>query len=64
FLLRPLEMGADIVFHSLSKQLSGHADVLGGAVMIRSGHPAAGRLEANSRALGAVLAPFDAFLSL
>ena len=64
FLLRPLEMGADMVFHSLSKQLSGHADVLGGAVMIRAGHPAAGRLDANSRALGAVLAPFDAFLSL
>ncbi len=64
FLLRPLELGADIVFHSLSKQLSGHADVLGGAVMIRAGDPAAGRLEAHSRALGAVLAPFDAFLSL
>ena len=64
FLLRPLEMGADVVFHSLSKQLSGHADVLGGAVMIRAGHAAAGRLDANSRALGAVLAPFDAFLSL
>jgi len=64
FLLRPLEMGADLVFHSLSKQLSGHADVLGGAVVVRAGHLAAGRLDAHSRSLGAVMAPFDAFLSL
>jgi cystathionine beta-lyase/cystathionine gamma-synthase len=64
FLLRPLEMGADLVFHSLTKQLSGHADVLGGAVVARPGHPAAERLVTHSRNLGTVLAPFDAFLSL
>ncbi|MGO8685874.1 MAG: trans-sulfuration enzyme family protein [Candidatus Dormibacteria bacterium] len=64
FLLRPLEMGADLVFHSLSKQLSGHADVLGGAVLIRAGHPAAERLDGHSRSLGAVMASLDAFLSL
>jgi cystathionine beta-lyase/cystathionine gamma-synthase len=64
FLLRPLEMGADLVVHSLSKQLSGHADVLGGAVLVRAGHPAAERLDAHSRSLGAVMASFDAFLCL
>jgi len=64
FLLRPLTLGADLVVHSLSKQLSGHADVLGGAVMVRAGHPAAARLDAHSRTLGAVMASFDAFLSL
>lgn len=64
FLLRPLGHGADAVFHSLSKQLSGHSDVLGGAVLLRSDHPAAGRLDSASRTLGAVMAPFDAFLSL
>jgi len=64
FLLRPLGLGADLVFHSLSKQLSGHADVLGGAVLIRAGHPAAERLDGHSRSLGAVMASFDAFLSL
>ncbi len=64
FLLRPLELGADVVVESLSKQLSGHADVLGGAVAVRPGHPAADLLAAHSRLLGAVMAPFDAFLSL
>ncbi len=64
FLLRPLELGADLVVESLSKQLSGHADVLGGAVAMRAGHPAAELLAAHSRFLGAVMAPFDAFLSL
>ncbi len=63
-LLRPLELGADAVFHSLSKQLSGHSDVLGGALLVRSDHPAAGRLDVVSRTVGAVMAPFDAFLSL
>jgi cystathionine beta-lyase/cystathionine gamma-synthase len=63
-LLRPLALGADLVFHSLSKQLSGHADVLGGAVVVRAGHPAGARLDAHSRTLGAVMSPFDAFLSL
>ncbi len=64
FLLRPLEWGADVVLHSLSKQLSGHSDVLGGAVLVRADHPAALRLDADSLTLGAVMAPFDAFLSL
>ena len=64
FLLRPLELGADLVVESLTKQLSGHADVLGGAVAIRAGHPAASLLAVHSRFLGAVMAPFDAFLSL
>jgi cystathionine gamma-synthase len=64
FLLRPLELGADAVFHSLSKQLSGHSDVLGGALLLRPDHPAAGRLDLLSRTVGAVMSPFDAFLSL
>ena len=63
-LLRPFEQGADIVFHSLTKSLSGHSDVLGGAVLVRRGHPAAARLAPHARSLGAVMAPFDAFLTL
>jgi cystathionine beta-lyase/cystathionine gamma-synthase len=64
FLLRPLELGADLVVESLSKQLSGHADVLGGAVFVRAGHSATDLLAAHSQVLGTVMAPFDAFLSL
>ncbi len=35
FLLRPFELGADLVTHSVSKFLSGHGDVLAGAVLCR-----------------------------
>ncbi len=34
-LQRPLDLGADIVVHSLTKMLSGHSDVLLGAVVTR-----------------------------
>ncbi len=30
YLQRPLELGADIVSHSLTKYLGGHSDVVGG----------------------------------
>ena len=34
-LLRPLELGADIVMHSATKYLGGHSDLLGGALVVR-----------------------------
>ncbi|WP_430591877.1 O-acetylhomoserine aminocarboxypropyltransferase/cysteine synthase family protein [Humidisolicoccus flavus] len=37
YLLRPIEFGADIVIHSTSKWLSGHGNVIGGAI-IDGGH--------------------------
>ncbi len=64
FLLRPLELGADVVVHSLTKQLAGHSDVVGGAVLVRAGHPAAERLDADCGTLGVGMSPFDAFLAL
>jgi cystathionine gamma-lyase len=33
YLQRPLELGADIVLHSTTKAINGHADVLGGALV-------------------------------
>src|SRR6185295_16446020 len=36
WLQRPLELGADIVLHSTTKYLNGHADVIGGALVVRS----------------------------
>jgi cystathionine gamma-lyase len=36
YLQRPLEMGADLVVHSLTKYLGGHSDVMGGAVVAKS----------------------------
>ena len=64
FLFRGFAHGADVVFHSLTKHLSGHSDVLGGILLLREEHPAAGYLDGFSRLFGAVLAPFDAWLAL
>mgnify|MGYP000902842247 FL=1 len=36
YLQRPLELGADIVLHSITKFINGHADVVGGVVVTRT----------------------------
>jgi cystathionine beta-lyase/cystathionine gamma-synthase len=64
FLFQPLAHGADLVMHSLTKHLGGHSDVLGGVAIAAAESEAAGWLDAMSRTLGAVLAPFDAWLTL
>lgn len=58
---RPLELGADIVVHSATKYLSGHNDVLAGAVIV-SDSQIAERLRYALNMKGAVLAPIDCFL--
>ena len=35
YLQKPLELGADIVLHSLTKFINGHADVVGGALIAK-----------------------------
>ncbi len=63
-LTRPLALGADIVMHSATKYLNGHSDVLAGALAFARKDAVfdrAARLRAN---LGAVLAPFEAYLLL
>jgi len=62
FLQRPLEFGADVVVHSTTKYLGGHSDVLGGAVLT-SQADIAEAVAAHQRETGAVLAPFDAWLT-
>jgi cystathionine gamma-synthase len=64
FLFQPLAHGADLVLHSLTKHLGGHSDVLGGVAVASAQSEAAGWLDATSRSLGAVLSPFDAWLTL
>lgn len=62
---RPIEHGADVVVHSASKYLNGHADVVAGAVVVRRG--AEGLLAKVDRIrndYGAVLGPFEAWLML
>lgn len=61
-LLRPLEYGADLVAHSTTKYLSGHGDVLGGAVI--GGADFATALQAVGRLVGGILGPNEAWLTL
>ncbi|MEK6274258.1 MAG: PLP-dependent transferase [Actinomycetota bacterium] len=61
--LRPLEHGADLVLHSATKYLSGHSDVLLGAVICRDPETAARLHEFRSRS-GIVAAPDPAWLLL
>ncbi len=60
-LQRPLEMGADLVVHSMSKYLNGHSDVVAG-VVISQRDELAERLRFIQRAGGAVPSPFDCYL--
>jgi cystathionine beta-lyase/cystathionine gamma-synthase len=64
FFFQPLAHGADAVFHSLTKHLSGHSDVLGGVLLVRSDLDAAGWTDGFANLLGAELSPFDAWLAL
>lgn len=61
-LARPLELGAHIVVHSLTKYLSGHGDVLGGSITTDEGH--AQMLRGMGKIYGPVLGPFEAYMTL
>ena len=60
---RPLELGADLVVHSTTKYLNGHADCVGGAVLMND-PSLRERLGFLQNAIGAVPSPFDCFLVL
>jgi cystathionine beta-lyase/cystathionine gamma-synthase len=63
FFQRPLELGADLVLHSTTKYLAGHADVVGGAICLNE--PSLyERLKFMQNAAGATPSPFDCFLTL
>lgn len=61
-IVRPLELGANFVVHSLTKYLAGHGDVLGGVVVSDAANLEAVR--AFARTLGPQLGPFEAYLSM
>ena len=60
-LTRPLELGADIVMHSVTKYFGGHSDVLGGALVVAD-KKLFDRLYFLQNATGGVLGPFECFL--
>ena len=60
---QPLRLGADIVFHSATKYLAGHSDVVLG-VAVTNDEAVADRLRFLQNAMGGVPGPLDCFLVL
>ncbi len=60
---RPFEFGADIVYHSSTKYLNGHSDMVGGIAILQD-DDLAERLQFILNAAGAVPGPMDAWLVL
>ena len=60
---RPLELGAHIVLHSLTKYMNGHSDVIAGA-LVCSDKTLAEKLYMNQNSTGACVGPFDSWLVL
>jgi cystathionine gamma-synthase len=63
YLQRPLELGADVVVHSVTKYLGGHSDLVGGAI-VTNDDALADRLAFLQNAVGAVPGPMDCYLAL
>jgi cystathionine gamma-synthase/cystathionine gamma-lyase len=63
FFQKPLALGADVVFHSTTKYLCGHSDVVGGIVI--TDDPEIHQLIAyHQNCFGAIPGPWDSYLTL
>jgi cystathionine beta-lyase/cystathionine gamma-synthase len=60
---QPLALGADIVYHSTTKYINGHSDIIGGIAIVND-DTLADRLWFIANAAGAVPGPFDCWLAL
>jgi len=60
---RPLELGADLVMHSVTKYLNGHSDMVGG-MLVTSSDELHERLRFLQNAAGAIPGPWDCWLAL
>ena len=63
YLQRPLDLGADVVMHSVTKFLGGHSDVVMGA-LVTSNDTIAEEIYRIQNSSGAVCGPMDSFLVL
>ncbi|MGI8565048.1 MAG: cystathionine gamma-synthase [Pyrinomonadaceae bacterium] len=63
YLQRPLEFGVDIVIHSTTKYLNGHSDSVGGVVVLNDEKDAEW-IAFVQNGVGAILSPFDSWLTL
>ncbi len=64
WLQRPLELGFDIVVHSVTKYINGHSDVVGGIVLIGNNARLKEQFEFMQNAIGSIMDPFTSFLAL
>jgi cystathionine gamma-synthase len=62
-LQKPLQLGADVVLHSVTKYLGGHSDLVAGALVLPRGD-LADAVRTNQNSLGAVASPFDCWLAM
>ena len=61
YLLKPLDLGADITVYSASKYLAGHNDTIAGLVVVKEPHLAE-QVYFHHNSVGAVLGPQDSWL--
>jgi cystathionine gamma-lyase len=67
YVQRPLELGFDVVVHSVTKYLNGHSDVIGGIAIVGKDarlDALRERLGFLQNSVGAIASPFDSFLAL
>lgn len=64
YIQRPLELGIDIVVHSVTKYLNGHSDMVGGVVVVGDNAELRDQFKFLQNAVGAISGPFDSFLAL
>lgn len=63
FFQKPLELGADLSLHSMTKYIGGHSDVIGGCIVVKN-EKLAGEIKFLQNAVGGILSPFDSFMAL
>ena len=64
YLQRPLELGFDIVLHSVTKYINGHSDAVGGVVVVGDNAELIERFGFMQNAIGSIMDPFTSFLAL
>jgi len=60
----PVDLGVDVVMHSVTKYLSGHSDVTAGALIFKDKGPVFEKIIAMQHEGGAVPSPFECWLTL
>lgn len=61
-LQRPIELGADLVMHSVTKYIGGHSDILAGAIIMKDQNEFSERIQITQKQIGAVISPFESWM--